>query len=309
MLEGRLARLRGLARADLPSTQGLAYFMEPVLNAAIGYQALHLLHPQYALSHAQQQVTTAWAQHRGWPTSFPKEAMMPDWRYYGGNTGTLVDTAYVHYAKHAAHLLHRVTHKHQPEVREAAAIRIKEAQTARNTCPRWILAQHGVRPSVGTGIWAQLQHLLPHHAQAILMNHHCDQQGPLVATHTDVHRHPTGEEGTLHLLGATFIIVYITQTQMRVMAQCGAHHAPFLSDPQWRTRRVFQAYLCACGTRQGARCRGPRTSTRHARLSNTSTPGPVRASTRSPTVAGQAGGAHPVSPRLDTSHRPAASTE
>ena len=29
--------------------QGLAYFMEAVLNAAIGYQALHLLHPGDAL--------------------------------------------------------------------------------------------------------------------------------------------------------------------------------------------------------------------------------------------------------------------
>ena len=57
---------------------------------------------------------------------------MAHWRYYGDNTGTLIDLAY---AKHAAHLLHRVTHNHQLQVREAAAIRIKEAQMARNTCP------------------------------------------------------------------------------------------------------------------------------------------------------------------------------
>ena len=143
--------------------------MEAVLNAAIGYQALHLPHPQDALHHARQQVTKAWAQHGGWPTSFPKEAMMAHWRYYGDNTGALVDMAY---AKHAAHLVHRVTHNHQPEVREAAAIHIKEAQMARNTSPRWILAQHGVPTSVGTSIWAQLQLLLPHHTHAILTNHH-----------------------------------------------------------------------------------------------------------------------------------------
>ena len=136
------------------------------------------------------------------------------------------------YAKHAAHLLHRATHNHQPEVREAAAIRIKEAQMARNTCPRWILAQHGVSSSVGTGIWAQLQLILPHHTHAILTNHHCDQQGPPVATHTDIHRHPAGEVDTLRLVGATVTIVYITATQMKIMTQCDAHHAPFLSDPQ-----------------------------------------------------------------------------
>ena len=178
--------------------------MEAVFNAAIGYQALHLPHPQDALCHARQQVPKAWAQHGGWPTSYPKEAMMAHWRYYGDNTRALVDMAS---AKRAAHLLHRVTHNHQPEVREAAAICIKEGQTARITCPRWILAQHGALTFVGTSIWAQPQLSLPHHRHAILTNYHCDQQGPLVATHTVVHRHPAGEVDTLRLVGATITIV------------------------------------------------------------------------------------------------------
>ena len=254
-LEGRLARLPQLARGDLLSTQGLAYFMEAVLNAAIGYRALHLPHPQDALRHAEQPVMKAWVQHGGWPTSFPKEAVMAHWRYYEDNTGALVDMAY---AKHAAHLLHRMTHNRQPEVREAAAICIKEAQMARNTCPWWILAEHGVPISVGTGIWAQLQLLLPHHTHAILTNHHCDQQGPLVATHTDIYRQPAGEVDTLRLVGATITIVYITPTRMKIMAQCDAHHAPFLSNPQWQARRISQAYLRAWATKAGREMPGPK---------------------------------------------------
>ena len=195
--------------------------MEAVLNAAIRYQALHLPHPKDALCYARQQVTKAWAQHGSWPTSFPKEIIMAHWRYYGEYTGALGNTAY---AKHPAHLLHRVTHNHQTYAS-------KEAQTARNACPRRILPQYGVPTSVGTSIWAQLQFLLPHHTHAILTNNHCDQQEPLVATHTDVHRHPAGKADTLRLVGATITIVYSSPTQMRVMAQCGAHHAPFLSEP------------------------------------------------------------------------------
>ena len=187
--------------------------------------------------------------------SLPKEAMMAHWRYYGDNTGALVDMAY---AQHAALLLHRVTHNHPPEVREAAAICIKEAQMACNTCPRWILAQHSVLTSVGTGIWAQLQLLLPHHTHTILTNYHCDQQGPLVATHTDIYRHPAGEVDTLRLVGATITIVYITPAQMKIMAECNAHHAPFLSDPQWPARRVFQAYLRGCATKAGRKMPGPK---------------------------------------------------
>ena len=119
-LEELLARLPQLARGDLLSTQGLAYFIEAVLNAAIGYGALHLQHPQRPCATLDSRRRRHW--RRGWPTSLPKEAMMAHCRYYGDNTGALVDMAY---AKHAAHLLHGETHNHQPEVCEAAPIRIK----------------------------------------------------------------------------------------------------------------------------------------------------------------------------------------
>ena len=62
-LEGHLAQLSQIARGNFLSTQGLAYFMEEVLNAAIEYQALHLPHPKDALRHNRQQVTKARAQH------------------------------------------------------------------------------------------------------------------------------------------------------------------------------------------------------------------------------------------------------
>ena len=305
-LEERLARVPKIARRDLLSTQGLAYFMEAVLNAAIGYQALHLPRPQDALRHARQQVTKAWAQHGGWPTSFPKEAIMAHWRYYGDNTGALVDMAY---AKEAAHLLHRVTHSHQPEVREAAAMRKKEAQMARNTCPWSILAQHGVSTSVGTGIWAQLQPLLVHHTHAILTNDHCDQQGLLVATHTDIHRHPAGEVDTLRLVGDTITIVYITPTQMRFMAQCDAHHAPFLSDPQWPARHVFQAYLRGCATKAGRDMPGPNDIDTAYQAFRRQHPWPRPSEHETSNDGGtKQEGAHPVSRRLDTTHHPATST-
>ena len=304
-LEGPLARLPELARGDLLSTQGLAYFMEAVLNAAIGYQALHLPRPQDALRHAQQQVKKAWAQHGGSPISLPKESMMAHWRYYGDNTGALIDTAY---AKHAAHLPHRLTHNHQPEVREAAGIHIKETQMARNTCPRWILAQPGVLTSVGTGIWAQLQLLLPHHTHAILTKPHCDQQGPLLATHTDFHQHPAGEVGILRLVGGTITIVYITPTQKRVMAQCGAHQTPFLSDPQWPARRVFQAYLRACATKARREMLGPKDINTAYKTFENQPPWPPPSEHKTPTTAIQSWRS-PVSGRLDTTRHPAASTK
>ena len=72
-LEGRLAQVPQLFKRSLLSTQGLAYFMEAVLNAAVRYQALHLPDPQHALSQARQGVTKAWAQHGGCPHLSPRK--------------------------------------------------------------------------------------------------------------------------------------------------------------------------------------------------------------------------------------------
>ena len=161
---------------------------------------------------------------------------MAHWRYYGDNTGALANTAY---AKDTAHLLHRMTRNQQPEVRKAAPIHIKEAHTGRNACPRLVRAQQGVPASVGAGARTQLQLLPPHHTHAILRNHHCSHQGPLVARYTDIHRHPAGKVDTLRHVGATITVVYITPAQMRVMAQGRAHHAPILSNLQWPACRIF----------------------------------------------------------------------
>ena len=108
---------------------------------------------------------------------------------------------------------------------------------------------------MGTGMSTQLQLLLPHHTHAILTNHHCNQQGPLVATYTNMHRRPAGKLDTLRLVEATITIVYINRTQMKVTAPCGA---PLLSDPQWPAHQIFQAYLRTCTRKAGRTMPGPK---------------------------------------------------
>ena len=62
----------------------------------------------------------------------------------------------------------------------------------------------------------------------------------------------------MRLLGANITIVYITPTQINIMAQCDARHASFPSDPQWPARRVLQAYLHPCATKAGREMPGPK---------------------------------------------------
>ena len=115
------------------SHQSLAYYLTGVLNASIGFQALHLTHPTTALEPATRAVTKAWAAHGGWPTSIPTRAIRAAWPHYGDAVGDEVKAAYT---RHTALLPHRMTHNHSPEVREVTTIRLQAAQRARSTCPR-----------------------------------------------------------------------------------------------------------------------------------------------------------------------------
>ena len=124
------------------SHQSLAYYLTGVLNASIGFQALHLTHPTTALQPATRAVIKAWAAHGGWPTSIPTRAIRAAWPHYGDAIGDEVKAAYT---RHTALLLHLMTHNHSPEVREVTTIRLQAAQRARNTCPRWVLHQTGMR--------------------------------------------------------------------------------------------------------------------------------------------------------------------
>ena len=234
-LEGRLARLLQLARMDPLCTQGMGDFMEAVLKAAAGYQALQLPNPKDALHHACRQVTRAWVQHGGWPISFHKEATKASWCYHGDDTGALDDESY---ARHAAHPLHRMTHNGMSAKQQPYASR-KRKQPAtpvlngysHNTAlpPLWALASGpSCRACCNT-------------THTIVTKQHCDQPGSLVATHTDIHRHPAGKVNILRAVGATITVVCITPTPMNVIPKRLAHHARFLVDPQWPTQHAFRA--------------------------------------------------------------------
>ena len=138
-----------IARITAPSTPALSYFLQAVLNAAIGFQALHLTHPQHMLQAAATTVRRAWTIHGHRATSLPAtvHAALP--AYYGDNTDHLVNNAYT--AHTAAHL-HSLMHNQEPEVREVFMLTLRQAQYHRNTCPQYILHQRGLPTNVGTRI-------------------------------------------------------------------------------------------------------------------------------------------------------------
>ena len=73
ILERQLTRTPVIARIDALFTKALAYFLQAVLNAAIGFQALHLTHPKHMLQGVVTTVRHVWAIHGHQPTSLPAE--------------------------------------------------------------------------------------------------------------------------------------------------------------------------------------------------------------------------------------------
>ena len=137
----QLTRTLVIACITALSTQALTYFLQAVLNAAIGFQALHLTHPEHMLQAAATTVQRAWTIHGHRPTWLPATVCAASPPYYGDNTNHLVNNAYT--AHTAAHL-HRLMHNHEPEVREVFTLTLREAQYHRNTCPQYILHQRGL---------------------------------------------------------------------------------------------------------------------------------------------------------------------
>ena len=166
----QLTRTLVIARIVALSTHALAYFLQAVLNAAVGYQALHLTHPQHMLQVAATTVRRAWTIHGHRPTSLPAAVRAASPPYYGDNTDHLHNNAYT---AHTAVHLHRLMHNHEPEIREVFTLTLREAQYHRNTCPQYILHQRGLPTKVGSRVWNHLHLLLPHDHHVIQTNHRC----------------------------------------------------------------------------------------------------------------------------------------
>ena len=89
----QLTRTLVIARIVALSTQALAYFLQAVLNAATGFQALHLTHPQHMLQAATTTLRRVWTIHGHRPTSLPAAVHAASPPYYSDNTDHLVNNA------------------------------------------------------------------------------------------------------------------------------------------------------------------------------------------------------------------------
>ena len=277
-LQSHLTHLPGYAspttKALSLSHQSLAYYLTGVLNACIGFQALHPTHPTTALVSATSAVTNAWAAQGGWPISIPTRAIRAAWPHYGDAIGDEVKAAYT---RHTALLLHRMTHNHSPEVCEDTTIRLQAAQPARNTCLRWVLHQTGLPTDMNTRPWNHLQLLLPSQHHAILTNHTCPEEGPLAVLCGDLHHHPKGTIHTIDLVGASITVVYVTLPRNAGPApQRGTPNPPFYSFSNGLNTAFSTSTSRRRHEQRDTLCRKAKTCVQPTEVSKSNTPDPFQ---------------------------------
>ena len=62
---------------------------------------------------------------------------------------------------------------------------------------------------------------------------------PLPLLCGDLDHHPKGTINSIHLVGASFTVIYDTLSQMRVLHRSGAHNTPFLQLPTWPQHQLY----------------------------------------------------------------------
>ena len=244
----QLTRKLVIARTVALSSQALAYFLQAVLNAAIGFQGLHPTHPQQMPQEAGATVRRVWVIHDQRSTSLPLAVHAASPPYYRDNTDHLLRNPYT---AHSATHLHHLMHNHEPEVREVFTLTLREAPYHRNTCPQYILHLRGLPTKVGNRIWNHLQLLLPHHQHVIQTKHPCRETGPVAILHNDVGGGRTGSTTALDLLGTTLHLVRVTPKQMWARQPVGTHHVRLLQHPQWPNKSIPENHMRNAATQIG----------------------------------------------------------
>ena len=116
-------------------------------------------------------------------------------------------------------------------------------QRACNTCPSWILTEKGLSATMGQSIWNHVELLLPCFHHASHTNASCVETGPPAVLCNNLHCRRIGTQESLLLVGATIEVVYISTSQMTMLHACGAHHVPFVQDPQWPDYEICNRHL------------------------------------------------------------------
>ena len=114
-----------------PSVQTTLYYLRTLLNAAIGYQGMHLPYWREQLEEVEPEVRRLIRGYEGIPTKVPWCAMRSPTAFYGEEMRTAGEA----YRAHTARTLSRMCHNQEEVVRRYAITRLQRCRRRRTCAP------------------------------------------------------------------------------------------------------------------------------------------------------------------------------
>ena len=141
-----------------PSVQTTLYCLRAVLNAAIGYQGMHLPYWRGQLEDVEGEVRRVIRGYEGIPTEVPWCLLRSPTAYYGEGMPTAGEA----YRAHTARTLNRMCHNQEEVLRQGCCHAIAEVQTEVNRCQRYVShRRRRLASRKRERMWRVLQAVLP----------------------------------------------------------------------------------------------------------------------------------------------------
>ena len=225
------------------SVQTTLYYLRVVLNAAVGYQGMHLLYWREQLEEVEGEVRRLIRGYEGIPTEVPWCVLRSPTAYYGEGMPTAGEA----YRAHTLRTLSRMCHNQEEVVRRVCYHAVAEVQKEENMCRRYVWHR---RRRLAAGkeerMWRALQAVLPREEHMLATNRTCGRREAILVLDTDFGGAAHGTVRWIRKEAVNMEVLQLRRKDMKEYKKAGLHHAEFYRDTRvvewgvyrWMMRRA-----------------------------------------------------------------------
>ena len=226
-----------------PLVQTTLYYLRAVLNAAIGYQGMHLRYWRGQLEEVQSEVRRLIRGYEGIPTEMPRCVLPSPTAYYGAG----MPTAGKAYRAYTARALNRMCHNQEDVVRRVCYPAVAEVHREENMCPHFVWYRRW-RLTAGKRerMWRVPQAVLLGEMHMLATNSKWGRPGPILVLDTDFGEAAHGTVRWVMKEGVSSEVMHVRRKDMKQYQRAGLHHAELYREKgvvewgvyKWMMRRA-----------------------------------------------------------------------
>ena len=213
-----------------PSVQTTLYYLRAVLNAAVGYQGMHLSYWREQLGGVEGEVRRLIRGYVGIPTEVPWCVLQSPTAYYRKGMPTAGEV----YRAHMARTLSRMCRNQEEVVRRVCYHAVAEVHKEENMCPRYLWHR---RRQFAAGrkerMWRALQAVFPGEEHMLATNRTCGRRRRILVLDTDF---GGAAHGTVRLVRKERVSMEVLHVRRKDMKECkkaGCTMQSSMATPGW----------------------------------------------------------------------------